>query len=103
MNRKMKRKVTLLLVVFACLISTCLLAVFALIRSRQVQQIYPASHEYDIFWNGDEKPLAKEKVVVFDIRYTDGDVGILLSLAKRIEKEAEKKDISAIFYLHRRN
>ena len=97
MNRKMRQKRTLLLVVCGCLISTCVLAVLALIRSRQVQQMSPMSYEYDIFWDGDEKLLTKDKVVVFDVRYTDGDVGILLSLAERIEKEAEEKDITPIF------
>ena len=105
MNRRKKRTVTLLLVVLLCLISTCVLAVIAFLRSRQVQQGQLAvsgqeqqkSNRYDIFWNGDETLLTREDIVVFDVRYTDTDSGILISLAKSIEEKVKKKGIQPIF------
>ena len=97
MNRRKKRTVTLLLVVFLCLLSTCVLAVIAFLRSRQVQQgQLPVSGQgqqkskgYDVFWNGDETLLTREDIVVFDVRYTDIDSEILISLAKSIEEKVK--------------
>ncbi len=106
MNRKTKRTMTLLLVVCICLISTCVLAVVALFRSRQVQmmelagssvQEMKAPEGYDLFWNGDETLLTRENVVVFDIRYTDMDEEVLVDLAYRIEEEIQNKGIQPIF------
>ena len=59
MNRKTNRTVTLLLVVFLCLTSTCVLAVIAFFRSRQIQRFEQVaalkstgqeSEAYEIFW-----------------------------------------------------
>lgn len=106
MNRKKKRTLTLLFVVLLCLISTCLLAVVAFCRSRQVQMMEPAGASvqemkapegYDLFWNGDETLLTRENVVVFDIRYTDMDEEILIDLAYCIEEEIQNKGIQPIF------
>ena len=106
MNRKTKRTVTLLLVVFLCLTSTCVLAVIAFFRSRQIQRFEQVaalkstgqeSEAYEIFWNGDEALLTGDAIVVFDIRYTDTDAGVLLALAESIEEEMKGKDIQPVF------
>lgn len=106
MNRKTKRTVTLLLVVFVCLISTCVLAVVAFFRSRQVQQMEPAvasgqedvlAEEYDVFWDGDETLLTRGNIVVFDVRYTDMDKDVLVDLAYHVEEEIRNKGIQPIF------
>ena len=106
MDRRTKRTVTLLLVVFVCMISTCVLAVLAFLRSRQVQQMEQVTafesaglvaEEYEIFWNGDEALLSGDMIVVFDVRYTDADAGILLSLAQGIEEEMQEKGIRSVF------
>ncbi|MBQ7919206.1 MAG: N-acetylmuramoyl-L-alanine amidase [Lachnospiraceae bacterium] len=106
MNRKTKRTVTLLVVIILCMVSTCVLAVIAFFRSRQVQQFERASasksagqesEENELFWNGDEALLTEDGIVVFDVRYTDADTEILLSLAASIEEEMQGKDIQPVF------
>lgn len=106
MDKRNKRTVTLLLVVLLCMISTCVLAMIAFIRSRQVQQQEQVTASDDvqvkqevdeIFWNGDETLLTGGNIVVFDVRYTGADEGILISLGKSIEEEIQKMGIQPIF------
>ncbi len=104
MTKKAKRTVTLIVVILGCLISTCVLAGVAYVRSRQVQELGVVSvsegekrSELDIFWKGDETLLSGEHIVVFDVRYDETDGDILIALAECLDEKIKKKGIQPFF------